>query len=178
METRFNAIPVEANLAAAIETLLATAQHEFPVIDAFGKPVGLLVREDLLSALKDHDRKASITLLCARPSKLCDATEGDNKSLQSRESGNVETSYNRHLGIRPRMRHGRSRLRADDAASQSTQHPLHPARRGGQLRCRIERPSTFYGGSDERGYPSGEPANRRLNLFRPGPRHRRLRTMP
>ena len=29
METRFNAIPVEANLAAAIETLLATAQHEF-----------------------------------------------------------------------------------------------------------------------------------------------------
>ena len=44
METRFTAIPVEANLAAAIETLLATAQHEFPVVDAFGKPIGLLVR--------------------------------------------------------------------------------------------------------------------------------------
>jgi CBS domain-containing protein len=40
METRFNAIPVGANLAEAIETLLATAQHEFPVVDAFGKPVG------------------------------------------------------------------------------------------------------------------------------------------
>ena len=67
METRFNAIPIEANLAAAIETLLATAQHEFPVIDAFGKPVGLLVREDLLSALKDHDPKASITTFMRAP---------------------------------------------------------------------------------------------------------------
>jgi predicted transcriptional regulator len=61
MKTRFNAIPVEANLATAVETLLATAQHEFPVVDAFGKPVGLLVREDILSALKDHDREAPIT---------------------------------------------------------------------------------------------------------------------
>jgi Zn-dependent protease/CBS domain-containing protein len=61
METRFNAIPVDANLAAAIETLLATAQHEFPVVDAGGKPVGLLVREDILSALKSHDREAAIT---------------------------------------------------------------------------------------------------------------------
>jgi Zn-dependent protease/CBS domain-containing protein len=61
METRFTAIPVEANLAAAIETLLATAQHEFPVVDAFGKPIGLLVREDILSALKSHDREAAIT---------------------------------------------------------------------------------------------------------------------
>jgi hypothetical protein len=74
METRFNAIPVEANLAAAIETLLATAQHEFPVVDAFGKPVGLLVREDILSALKNHDREASITNFM-RPGRDC-ATHG------------------------------------------------------------------------------------------------------
>jgi Zn-dependent protease len=67
METRFNAIPVEANLAAAIETLLSTAQQEFPVIDAFGKPVGLLVKEDILSALKDHDREAAIATLMRAP---------------------------------------------------------------------------------------------------------------
>jgi CBS domain-containing protein len=48
-------------LADTIETLLAAAQHEFPVVDGFGKPVGLLVREDILSALKNHDRAASIT---------------------------------------------------------------------------------------------------------------------
>jgi CBS domain-containing protein len=65
METRFNAIPVETNLGAAIETLLATAQHEFPVVDAFGKPAGLLMREDILSALKKHSREAAITLFVA-----------------------------------------------------------------------------------------------------------------
>jgi Zn-dependent protease/CBS domain-containing protein len=67
METRFNAIPIEANLGAAIETLLATAQHEFPVVDAFGKPVGLLVREDILSALKDNDRDAQISTFMRAP---------------------------------------------------------------------------------------------------------------
>ena len=67
METRFNAISVEANLAEAIETLLAAAQHEFPVVDAFGKPVGLVVREDILSALKNHDREASITTFMRAP---------------------------------------------------------------------------------------------------------------
>jgi Zn-dependent protease len=60
METRFNAIPYDANLAAAIDTLLATAQHEFPVTDAFGKPIGLIAREDMLAALKDNDRDAPI----------------------------------------------------------------------------------------------------------------------
>jgi Zn-dependent protease/CBS domain-containing protein len=70
METRFNAIPIEANLAAAIETLLATAQHEFPVVDAFGKPVGILAREDILSALKNHDREASITTFMRAPVEI------------------------------------------------------------------------------------------------------------
>jgi CBS domain len=78
METRFNAIPVEANLAEAIETLLAAAQHEFPVVDAFGKPVGLLVREGILSALKNHDREASIATFMAPQSKLCDAKPRSN----------------------------------------------------------------------------------------------------
>lgn len=61
METRFNAIPLAASLADAVDALLAAAQHEFPVVDAFGKPVGLLVREDILSALKNHDREAPVT---------------------------------------------------------------------------------------------------------------------
>jgi Zn-dependent protease len=42
METRFTAIPIEANLAQAVEALMSTAQHEFPVVDGFSKPVGLL----------------------------------------------------------------------------------------------------------------------------------------
>lgn len=60
METRFNTIPAEANLAQAVDMLLAAAQHEFPVVDGFGKPVGILAREDLLSALKHHGREAPV----------------------------------------------------------------------------------------------------------------------
>lgn len=69
METRFNAISVEANLADAIETLLATAQHEFPVVDAFGKPVGLLAREDIYAALKSHGREASVATFMRAPAE-------------------------------------------------------------------------------------------------------------
>ena len=60
METRFAALPADARLSDAVETLLAAAQHEFPVVDAFGKPIGLLTRQDILAALKDHDREAAV----------------------------------------------------------------------------------------------------------------------
>jgi CBS domain-containing protein len=60
METRFAALPVDAKLSDAVETLLAAPQHEFPVVDAFGKPIGLMTRQDILAALKDHDREAAV----------------------------------------------------------------------------------------------------------------------
>ncbi len=54
METRFTPVSIDANLAQAVDALLATAQHEFPVVDAFGKPAGLLTRDDILSAVREH----------------------------------------------------------------------------------------------------------------------------
>ncbi len=52
METRFTPVSIDANLGQAVDALLATAQHEFPVVDAFMKPVGLLTREDILGAVR------------------------------------------------------------------------------------------------------------------------------
>ena len=60
----------------------------------------------------------------------------------------------------------------DDNNAQSTHHPVRPARHAvtgypgyrlweGRSIYRMQAPGTFYGGTDERGYPSGEPQNPR-----------------
>jgi Zn-dependent protease len=60
METRFASLAADARLADAVDALLATAQHEFPVVDAFNKPIGLVTREDIFAALKNQDRDAAV----------------------------------------------------------------------------------------------------------------------
>lgn len=67
MATRFKALPIDARLSAAIEALLATEQREFPVVDGFGKPVGLLVRDDIVSAVSGHDGETPIATFMRAP---------------------------------------------------------------------------------------------------------------
>jgi Zn-dependent protease len=74
METSFSAIPGGATLADAVDMLLATAQQEFPIVDAFGKPMGLLVRQDILSGLKDHERSAPVAEIMRSPVETIPAT--------------------------------------------------------------------------------------------------------
>jgi Zn-dependent protease/CBS domain-containing protein len=52
MMTRFATLTPDAHVHEAVQTLLQTSQSEFPVVDAAGKPVGLLGRGDLIRALK------------------------------------------------------------------------------------------------------------------------------
>ena len=52
MVTHFRALTLEATLDQAVETLLSTSQHEFPVVDTEGKVHGLLTRDDLIVALR------------------------------------------------------------------------------------------------------------------------------
>jgi Zn-dependent protease/CBS domain-containing protein len=53
MMTQFATLTPQASIDDAGQTLLRTSQGEFPVIDDFGKPVGLLGRDALLRALKE-----------------------------------------------------------------------------------------------------------------------------
>jgi stage IV sporulation protein FB len=52
MMTQFATLSPEAHIEEAVQTLLATSQGEFPVVDGAGKPVGVLDRGALIKALK------------------------------------------------------------------------------------------------------------------------------
>ncbi|MCW5693605.1 MAG: site-2 protease family protein [Pseudolabrys sp.] len=52
MMTQFATLKPDAHVDEAVQTLLATSQGEFPVVDAAGKPVGLLARDDIIKAIK------------------------------------------------------------------------------------------------------------------------------
>jgi len=52
MVTHFQALPLSATLDEAIEALLRTSQHEFPIVDSSGAVRGLLTRDGLIVALR------------------------------------------------------------------------------------------------------------------------------
>lgn len=52
MVTQFRALPLDATLNDAVEELLRTSQHDFPVIGPDGGVRGLLTRDDLIDSLR------------------------------------------------------------------------------------------------------------------------------
>ena len=55
MVREFRTLPESATLEEAVDALLATSQHDFPVVDASGSVAGVLTRQDLIGALRKHD---------------------------------------------------------------------------------------------------------------------------
>ena len=55
MVREFRSLPEDATLQEAVDALLATSQHDFPVVDALGNVAGVLTRHDLISALRRDD---------------------------------------------------------------------------------------------------------------------------
>ena len=53
MVTNFSRLRRSSNIDEAIEMLLATTQHEFPVVDADDRFEGLLTRDDIIRALRE-----------------------------------------------------------------------------------------------------------------------------
>ncbi len=60
MITEFKALPLDARLADAVELLLRTAQHEFPIVETDGRVRGMLTRDDLVAALAQHGQDAPV----------------------------------------------------------------------------------------------------------------------
>jgi Zn-dependent protease/CBS domain-containing protein len=55
MVREFRSLPLTATLQEAVDALLATSQHDFPVVDENGGVAGMLTRHDLISALRKDD---------------------------------------------------------------------------------------------------------------------------
>jgi Zn-dependent protease/CBS domain-containing protein len=55
MVREFRSLPESATLQEAVDALLATSQHDFPVVDENGGVAGILTRHDLIAALRKND---------------------------------------------------------------------------------------------------------------------------
>ena len=55
MVREFRTLPENATLEEAVDALLATSQHDFPVVDETGTVAGVLTRHDLIAALRKND---------------------------------------------------------------------------------------------------------------------------
>jgi stage IV sporulation protein FB len=60
MMTQFAALTPQEHLDMAVQALLQTGQGEFPVVDGVGKPVGVLGRDGLVRAIKQHGPDATV----------------------------------------------------------------------------------------------------------------------
>src|SRR5438552_4014591 len=55
MVREFRTLSGDATLQEAVDALLATSQHDYPVVDDSGNVAGLLTRQDLIAALRKND---------------------------------------------------------------------------------------------------------------------------
>lgn len=60
MMTRLLTLPEYATINEAVEALLRTSQHEFPVLDEYGRVIGVLTRENMITALKHGMENAPV----------------------------------------------------------------------------------------------------------------------
>jgi Zn-dependent protease/CBS domain-containing protein len=60
MVREFRSLAVDATLLEAVDALLATSQHDFPVVAPDGSIVGVLLRNDLIAALRRDDPRIRV----------------------------------------------------------------------------------------------------------------------
>jgi Zn-dependent protease/CBS domain-containing protein len=61
MVREFHTLRTDATLHEAVDLLLATSQHDFPVVDEAGSVAGVLTRHDLIAALRKDDTNVHVS---------------------------------------------------------------------------------------------------------------------
>jgi stage IV sporulation protein FB len=60
MVTRFEVLPRNATLHDAVQAVLNTSQHDFPIVDETGTVIGVLTRDDLIVALRESGAQTPV----------------------------------------------------------------------------------------------------------------------
>ena len=60
MITRFESLNMGSRVEDAVEALIRTTQHEFPVVDAAGRLQGMLTRDEMIKALRERGPDAPV----------------------------------------------------------------------------------------------------------------------
>jgi predicted transcriptional regulator len=60
MVKEFSTLGPDATVTDAVEALLRTSQHEFPVVNSSGAILGILTRDDLIHALREKGAQAPV----------------------------------------------------------------------------------------------------------------------
>jgi predicted transcriptional regulator len=82
MMTRFRTLAVNDSLGKAVDELLAGSQQDFPVLEN-NYPVGLLRRNDLVKALTENRRDASVSEFMCRECGSVDVSEPLSHAVES-----------------------------------------------------------------------------------------------
>jgi len=61
MVSRFETLSPASRIEDAVQKLLATSQHEFPVIDGMGRMQGLVTRDDIIRGLRERQPETSVS---------------------------------------------------------------------------------------------------------------------
>ena len=83
MITDFATLPVTATIRDGVEALLRTSQEDFPVVDGWGRPTGLLTRALVLAALKETDEDTPVAGVMQDPGGVARATESLQSALET-----------------------------------------------------------------------------------------------
>jgi Zn-dependent protease len=82
MLTNFEALTPRDPLSRAAQMILAGSQHDFPVVEADGRVVGILTRDDFLSALTQHGQGVAVSRVMRTGLPELDSYEMVERALQ------------------------------------------------------------------------------------------------
>src|SRR5437773_7522216 len=86
MVREFRTLSENATLEEAVDALLATSQHDFPVVDETGSVAGLLTRHDLIAALRKNDPGLRVSDVMRRDIPTVTTGTRDRKSTRLNSS--------------------------------------------------------------------------------------------